>query len=83
METLWNICGWTGFAWWCGVIFAGTISTCAAVVEALCARWEEAELRRIAAWNDDDLPANWGELDGERSFRVAWDEIRYERDWRP
>ncbi len=47
-ETLWTICEWTGFIWWCGVIIAGTVTTSGKLLEAALAKWEEDELRRIA-----------------------------------
>ncbi len=75
METLWNVCAWTGFAWWCGVIFAGTVALCGAAVEALCVKWEEEQLRRIAADNDD-LPANWQEIDSHESWLAAVAEMK-------
>ncbi len=76
IETLWSVCAWTGLIWWSGVVIAATVIPCAAVVKALCDRWEEAELRRIAAANEDDLPPNWGELDSYRSTEEAWAEKR-------
>ncbi len=84
-ETLWTICAWTGLIWWFFVFIAATVITCAAVVEARCAKWEDDEVRRIARGSElrhaarageDDLPANWVEKDVDGSFNETWAEIR-------
>ncbi len=76
METLWTICAWTGFAYWCGVFIAATVIACSAALDAALAKWEDDEIRRIA---NDDLPANWVEKDVEGSFNDTWSEIRRRR----
>ncbi len=72
MQTLWTVCAWTG----CCAVIAGIVVMCAAAVESLVVKWEKEQLRRIAASEDDDLPTNWREMDGERSLRECVDEIR-------
>ncbi len=72
---------WLGLLALAWLFFAGV-----AVVESICAKWEEDEIRRIKrgyelrhaarAGQSDDLPANWRELDGAGSFEEAWAEMR-------
>lgn len=75
METLWAVCAWTGFVWWCCFCIAATVVVCAKLVESWCVRWEEGELRRIAV-SIDDLPENWRELDAYHSWLDATAEMR-------
>ncbi len=75
MEMLWSVCAWTGLVLWCGVFIIAIEVACAAAVEALCAKWEDEQLRRIAADNDD-LPANWQEIDSHESWLAAVAEMK-------
>ena len=64
-----DICAWTGFVWWCclAIVLPWLIIT----VFGLWPRNEHCELPA-----DDDLPANWQELDSRDSYYAATAEIK-------